>query len=323
VKTNRTVLSLDRQRDRRRLPAWERRPSLQPPPIKGEKTSKLNPSNRTTRILTAIVFAIPCAILLYPNSSPAATPCDPPVAKMQSVQGNVEVRRAGQTQWQPVRLNDSYCAGDRVQVGERSRADVSLVNQPILRLDQNSTITFGGVKDERTSLIELVRGALYFFSRLPRNLEIITAFVNAGVEGTEGLVRVEADRALISIFEGRVLASNPTGRLALTSGQSAVAEQGKPPVSTVIVRPRDAVQWALYYPPTIYFRPQDFPAGPGWQGMVRNSIEAYIKGNFQGAFESIKAVPDALPEPRFFVYVASFLLEVGRLTKQEKTSSVR
>ena len=286
--------------------------------LTGEKTSRLNPSRHTSRLLSAIVWSILGAVLFSPNTSPAATPCDPPVAKMQSVQGNVEVRRAGQTQWQPVRLNDSYCAGDRVQVGERSRADVSLVNQPILRLDQNTTITFGGVKDERTSLIELVRGALYFFSRLPRNLEIITAFVNAGVEGTEGLVRVEADRALISIFEGRVSASNPTGQLALTSGQSAIAEQGKAPVSAVIVRPRDAVQWALYYPPTIYFRPQDFPSGPGWQGMVRNSIEAYTKGDLPASFEAIKGVPDTLGEPRFFAYRAALLLAVGRVDEANR-----
>ncbi|HEY7553697.1 MAG TPA: tetratricopeptide repeat protein, partial [Candidatus Binatia bacterium] len=232
---------------------------------------------------------------------------------MQSMQGNVEVRRAGQPQWQPTRLNDSYCAGDRIQVGERSRADVSLVNQPVLRLDQHTTITFAGVKEERTSIIDLLRGALYFFSRVPRNLEIITAFVNAGVEGTEGLVRVEDDRASILIFEGRVLATNQAGKLTLTSGQSALAEQGKPPVATVIVRPRDAVRWALYYPPTIHFRREDFPAGADWQGMVRNSLEAYTKGDLQAAFESLKGVPDTVNEPRFFVYRASLLLAVGRV----------
>ena len=60
-------------------------------------------------------------------------------------------------------------------------------------------------------LLELLGGTLYFFSRLPRNVEIITAFVNAGVEGTEGLVAVQADRAIILIFEGNVLARNQFG----------------------------------------------------------------------------------------------------------------
>src|SRR5262247_2382246 len=156
--------------------------------------------------------------LLDPALSIAAAACDPWVAKIVSAQGIVEARREGQTQWLPARLNDVFCAGDRIQVGERSRAGVLLVNQPILRLDQNSTITLGGVKQEQTSLIELLRGALYFFSRLPRNLEIITAFVNAGVEGTEGLVRVDADQTFISIFEGRGLAANPAGSLTLAGG---------------------------------------------------------------------------------------------------------
>ena len=257
-------------------------------------------------------------ICLYSGVSPAATTCDPWVARMVSVQGNVEVRRANQTQWQPARLNDTYCSGDRIQVGERSRANVALINQPIIRLDQNSTITLGGVREERTSLIELIRGALYFFSRLPRDLEVRTAFVNAGVEGTEGLVRVEADRTFISIFEGSVLATNQAGSLILTSGQSAVAEQGSPPILTVVVRPRDAVQWALYYPPTLFFRPEEFPAGPGWEGMVRSSIEAYMKGDLQAAFESIKGVPDTIGEPRFFVYRASLLLAVGRVDEASK-----
>ena len=265
--------------------------------------------NRMRRI--AALCASLCSFSSIPSF--AATTCDPPVAKIVSVQGNVEVSRAGQAQWQPARLNDTYCRGDRIQVGERSRADVALVNQPVLRLNQDTTITFGGVREERTSLIELVKGALYFFSRLPRNLEIITAFVNAGVEGTEGLVQVEADRTLITIFEGKVLAFNQAGNVTLADGQSAVAEKGQAPVLRTVVRPRDAVQWALYYPPSLYLRPEEFQPGPGWQGMVRNSIESYTKGDFQAAFEAIKGVPNDVREPRFFVYRASLLLAVGRV----------
>jgi tetratricopeptide (TPR) repeat protein len=237
---------------------------------------------------------------------------------MVSVQGNVEVRRAGQTVSQPARLNDAYCPGDRIQVGERSRADITLVNQPVIRLDQNTTITLGGIKEQRTSLLDLVSGAVHFFSRLPRNLEVNTAFVNAGVEGTEGLIQVEADRALITIFEGRVLAANPVGSLTLTDGQSAVAERGRAPVLRTVVRPRDAVQWALYYPPVTYFRPEDFQGPEPWRGMVRKSLDAYMKGDYQAAFEAIKGVPPDIREPQFFAYRASLLLGVGRVDEASK-----
>jgi len=252
-------------------------------------------------------------LLLQPPVLPAATPCDPPIAQMVSAQGNVVVRRARQTQSQPARLNETYCPGDRIQVGEKSRADVALVNQPVLRLDQNTVITLPGLKEGRTSVVEMVSGALHFFSRLPRNLEVNTAFVNAGVEGTEGLIQVEADRALVTIFEGRVLAANAAGSLRLTDGQSAVAERGQAPVLRTVVRPRDAVQWALYYPPVTYFRPEDFRGAQPWEGMVRNSLEAYTKGDYQAAFDALKGAPPDVTDPRFFAYRASLLLGVGRV----------
>jgi tetratricopeptide (TPR) repeat protein len=261
-----------------------------------------------SRLVVAIALSVLC---LYPTTSLAAALCDPWIAKIVSVQGRVEIYRAGQAQPQAARLYDTYCPGDQISVGERSRADVALLNEPIIRLDQNTTLTLGGVKQER-SIVQLIKGVIYFFSRLPRNLEISTTFVNAGVEGTEGLVAVEANRTLISIFEGRVRADNQFGALSIVGGQSAVAEQGRAPVITLIARPRDAVQWAIYYVPTLYFRAADFPAGPGWEGMVRNSIEAYMKGDIQGAFNSTAGVPANLNEPHFFAYRASLLLAVGR-----------
>src|SRR5512147_2717783 len=124
----------------------------------------MNPKTSASGSSLILAMAV-LGLLLRPSGSLAATPCDPPIARMVSVQGDVEVRRAGQTQSQPARLNDTYCPGDRIQVGERSRSAVALINQPVLRLDQNTPITLGGVKDERTSLIDLARGALYFISR--------------------------------------------------------------------------------------------------------------------------------------------------------------
>ena len=81
-----------------------------------------------------------------------------------------------------------------------------------------------------------------------------TPYTLASVRGTEFFISVEADRAFLTIFEGTVLAQNQAGSLVLASGQSAIAEAGKAPVVRIVARPRDAVQWALYYPPVLYFR---------------------------------------------------------------------
>jgi len=213
-------------------------------------------------------------------SSWAEEPCESWTGKIVSVQGSVDARRVGETHWDPVHLNDTYCIGDMIRVQKYSRAAIVLINGATLRLDQESTITFSRVEEKQTLMLKLLNGAAHFFSRIPHTLKLATPFVNGGVEGTEFFVRVDENKTFISIFEGKVLASNAAGSLALTSGQSAIAEAGKAPVSHVVVRPRDAVQWALYYPPVIYGKAP--------------------------AEEDTNA-------PEFLIYQASMLLSVGRV----------
>ena len=100
------------------------------------------------------------------------------------------------------------------------------------------------------------------------------------------------------------MAANEAGSLTLTSGQSAVAEAGKAPVLRIVARPRDAVQWALYYPPVLYIRPDEFPAGPDWQGMVRQSLEFYLRGAPEGLRQYCER-PGEYPRPALFAYRAS------------------
>jgi len=263
-------------------------------------------------LLSLLTFIL-IIVLLSPNAFPQER-CKQWAGKVVSIQGTVQVRMAGETQWQPAKLNSTYCPGDTIRVMDRSRADIALINQPVLRLDQNTTLTLKGIKEEKTSVVDLIKGAAHFFSRAPKNLDVNTAFVNAGIEGTEFFVRVDDDKTFLSVFEGKVLASNEAGKLTITSGQSAVAEKGKGPEMQVVVKPRDAVQWTLYYPPVFYYRPADFQALPEMdQSMIKKSAEAYMKGDFTAAFESIRGIPEKTREPRLFTYRASLLLAVGRV----------
>ena len=84
------------------------------------------------------------AVFLSPGAAPAQT-CEPWVAKVVSVQGTVEAQRLGEPQWQPAKFHDTYCPGDTIRVQERSRADLALMNQSVLRLNANTTITLEGV----------------------------------------------------------------------------------------------------------------------------------------------------------------------------------
>jgi tetratricopeptide (TPR) repeat protein len=235
------------------------------------------------------------------------------VGKIVSVQGSVQVQRAGAAEWVPVRLNDTYAFGDMIRVQGQSRAAVVLRNEAILRLDQNTTITFSASEEKETSLLDMLNGAAHFFSPTPRKLKVTTPFVNAAISGTEFFVRVERNQTLLSVFEGRVAAINEAGSLILESGQSAIARTGQAPVSQVVVRPRDAVQWTLYYPPILAYQPADFPGASttDWQAMVRKSIGFFREGDLAMAFSSLKGVSEDIQGPRFFTYRAGLLLTVG------------
>lgn len=244
------------------------------------------------RVFILILAVSIMANSIYPSGVVAET-CKEWIAKVVSVQGSVQARRAGEEQWRTVRLNDIFCPGDMIRVQEQGRAAIALLNESTLRLDQNTTVTFSQLEKGKTSLIDLITGIVHFFSRIPRTLKVATPFVNGTVEGTEFLVKVEKDRTFMSVFEGKVNAANEAGSIMLASGQSAVAEAGQAPVLRVVARPRDAVQWALYYPPIFSYRPGESVAAPGtdWRARVsfllsvgrvdeaRSEIEEALKTN--------------------------------------------
>jgi tetratricopeptide (TPR) repeat protein len=257
--------------------------------------------------ILACVFAW---LLISPGY--AVEDCEPWVAKIISVQGRVEVVRTGKTSWRRVKLEETLCTGDSVRIEARSRAAILLANQTVLRLDEGSAITFSKIEPDKPSLLELLKGAVHFISRVSHSLEIKTPFVNAGIEGTEFVMRVGASQTEILVFEGRVRVSNTKGSLVLANGQAAVAEAGKAPVRRIIVKPRKAVQWALYYPPIIDYRQVSGMTGPGAEAR-RESIAQFRRNDIAGAIAVLDTVPDNVRDANYFTLRAAMLLSVGRL----------
>jgi tetratricopeptide (TPR) repeat protein len=192
-----------------------------------------------------------------------AGPCEPSVARVVSIQGRVEVQRAGSGDWRQVkRLDTSVCTGDRLRTGPLSRAALFVQPETLVRVDADTTIALSATTAE--ILVEFFSenvdragsdarscGAGYFITRFPRKFRVSAPHLNAAVEGTEFQVALHCDATELAVLEGAVRSETVAAReeRTLTAGQRLVASPAAPAVFSTLIRPTDAVQWVLHYPP--------------------------------------------------------------------------
>jgi tetratricopeptide (TPR) repeat protein len=189
-----------------------------------------------------------------------------PVARIVSIQGSLQIQRAGESTWSYIRRLDTVvCQGDLLHTGSTARAALLLSPETLFRVQQNSTVSIRQTPDE--TVVEYVIGefqqpvrlapnpcgAGYFITRFPKKFRVLTPFINASVEGTEFLVALSCQSATVAVFEGKVLAQQllvaDSSAFSLKDGEQVTVGGAEPPAVKLIVKPVDAVQWALYYPP--------------------------------------------------------------------------
>ncbi|HEV8646611.1 MAG TPA: tetratricopeptide repeat protein [Burkholderiales bacterium] len=191
--------------------------------------------------------------------------CSSPVARVVSIQGSIEVLPAHQKDWSKVtRLDTPLCEGDRLRTGALSRAALFIQAETLVRVDQNTSISVSQTAEE--TLVEFTQeevlpaaagayscGAGYFITRFPRKFKVNTPHLNAAVEGTEFQVAMRCESTELSVFEGKVLAEGAAANVfpaqSISSGQVLTIGGSEPPAIKLLVKPADAVQWVLYYPP--------------------------------------------------------------------------
>jgi tetratricopeptide (TPR) repeat protein len=255
------------------------------------------------------------ACLALIDNAAAAESCQNTVGKFVSIEGAIEIEHTDQGQRLPASLESSLCQDDLIYVGENSRATVGLINEVVLRLDQNTTMRLVDVasQPEKRSVLELLIGAFKSFSRPPRTFAVNTPYLNGLIEGTEFAMRVEGDSSMTTVYEGKVTTSNPQGKLTLKRGESALAKAGKAPQPYVMVKPRDAVQWTLHYPPLFAAlggaRQMPADASPS----VKQALGSAAGGNTSGALAQLERIPSAEQNANYHLYRAALFLNVGRV----------
>jgi tetratricopeptide (TPR) repeat protein len=255
-----------------------------------------------------VVAALAGLLCLGPNIVHAA--CQSQVGRFVSIGGSVEVQSQDEEAWAVASLETGLCEGDSIRVGDRSRATVALINESVLSIDESTTIRLLDIKSEKgeRSWLEAVKGTFQSFSRKPRYLTVNTPYLNGSIEGTEFVVRVEDKSSEITVFEGVVRASNKQGEVAVSPGESARAAAGQAPVRRIVVRPRDQVQWSLYYPPIL-----SGSALASKSPALAEAVSCADRGDTVCAFAALDRVPANAQDAQFYLLRASLLLSVGRV----------
>ena len=250
------------------------------------------------------ISKLPLSIILWGLlycSSQARAECDRPVARLVAFQGTVQWAR-DESGWQDAKLEQPFCRGERFRTLRYTRATIELENRTYISLEQQTSIVFSNLRPDEPSWLDLLKGVLYLRSRTPSSLDIRTPFINAAIKGTEFLVGSSDTEGQVTLFEGRVEASNTQGNLILTDGQTAVAQAGKAPARRLLIKPQEAVQWALYYPPLIDLESLKQSGAPS----ARSAAALYLAGNVEGALNRLDVRSQAVTR-------AGLLLGVGRV----------
>ena len=263
------------------------------------------------------LFALLLAVAPLPVAAqaPATAPAD--LATIITIEGRVEVLRAGTAGWQTATLGQRLGFGDKVRTGDDSRAAIQLANASVQRLRSLTVIALEQPRAQEGILALLLeRGALFFKSwAKPETQEFRTPTVAGAIRGTEfHLVVADAGSTVVTLIDGEVNLASPDGTLPLKSGEQATIERGRAPTKTAVLETTRLVQWYLYYPGVLEVGELGFTELQ--QRDLVGTLTAYQAGDLPNALRRYPAGRDpATPTEK--IYRAGLLLSVGEVAQAE------
>jgi tetratricopeptide (TPR) repeat protein len=269
-------------------------------------------------VLAAGVVLLALATAAVAAEPPAAKPGQQ--AKIMSLQNQVEAKPSAAAGWTPAAIDQALFAKDRVRTGAASRATILYADQTAHRLNEKSEVEVVAPEGDKPGLLRVLSGQHYFSSRKPKDFgRVETPTVTAAIKGTEFVVDVSADGGTtITMLEGVVEATNQFGGVSVTAGEKAVVEPGKAPVKAIVLRPRDAVNWSLYYPPVLGGADAERLKGMGSDGAeLSKAAQLLSVGQVSSAVPLIDGVRQRQPNNPIALALAS----VVELTEDNKAEA--
>jgi Flp pilus assembly protein TadD len=164
-----------------------------------------------------------------------------------SLQGKGESRAVSDSSWREATVKQQLAQGASVRTLDASRMAVLLFDQTQVRLAPNSVIEIKQVSDGAARATQLKQSAGRTWAQsknVPDKLTIETPTALAAIRGTDWEMVVDEDgTSTLTVLSGEVLLSTEQGTINVGAGEQGRATKGVTPVKTLLVNPRDRVQW--------------------------------------------------------------------------------
>ncbi len=164
-------------------------------------------------------------------------------------------------------VGSPLCYGDRVVTGEDASVELRFAGANTTTGASANTVVLLPPSPEAAYDLTVESGLIRFISSVRGYFEIRSPLVNAGIDGTEAMVLVDglAADTLVLVREGKVTVTDrriDSARLAIAAGQAAFASRATTLEAATpenvperflpyLLRPQDAADWAVYYPPVL------------------------------------------------------------------------
>lgn len=229
-------------------------------------------------------------------------------AKLVSLQGKLLYDPDRKGQWRPAQINQLICEGSGVMLEPYSRASLRLSNGLFISLGAGSIAKLDFIAPDKPTFLTLIKGFVHIISRTPKPLKISTPIANAGPEGTEFAMSVDESSASLWVYEGGVKFFNTKGSVHLSPGQAAQAQLGQAPKTTIDIKPQDAVNWALYYPPVLPYPDKTTVI----DSSIRKAIQDFRQGHVDVALIQLDAFSVGQQTPYFHKVRGAMRLTAGQ-----------
>lgn len=241
---------------------------------------------------------------------------EPPSGTLLSSTGRVEFSSQFRPAWANATNAQRLVVRDRLRTLELSQAAVRMQDLSILRLNESTVLEILAPRETSArAAFSLREGAAYFLHRnQPRQIEVDTPAIRAGIDGTEFHLLVEASgRTVLTLIDGVVTMTNAQGGIILHSGEQGTASPGQAPVKTAVINARNVIQWCLYYPGVL--DADELGLTEAEVTALAASLAAYRQGDLLQAFASYP--PGRVSQARSVpeqMYHAGLRLSAGRVT---------